>query len=891
MNSEQDAANTGDALPDDKEYAPPSPKPATLPLKPEAIHAEIRKIKAWVGWRWKWLADNQRWTKEPINLSVGRGKYRASSTNPDTWTDFETAAAVYRKFRCDGIGCCVTDGWTYIDLDGVLQDGKLRADCPWAHDIFKTLTGRAYIEFSPSGTGLHLITRGQLPVGRRTQGFREPGQKVKAEMYDKGKYFTFTGHVFAGSAAPKVSTKRLAALHARLFPPSADKVNGKVNGKTNMDGLGSHKTMDDAELLERAHNAKNGDKFKRLFDEGDFSDYASQSEADLALCSMLAFWVGRDNGEQMDRLFRQSGLMRDKWDRNGYSLGTISKALDGQTEFYYDTVVEPDPVSTSTAAESPQENAEVSGDAEFDKPSGDTIQADGTAEQSPGVVKPKPEKPKVCVTAEKLDTVARETIRVLREANETIPKFFVQGHRMVHVVRDAKGRPGIAEVGDLFFLPELERVADFYAVKIEGTVSRRVPARPTQVLARTILARPQKEWGLPELRGVVMGPVLRQDGSIVSSRGYDPDLHLYFAPLGKLHLPPIPESPTKEDCREARSVIEDVIAEFPFVSQADRANYMALLLTPLLRYTVDDVPLALLDAPKMGTGKSLLAEVMALLHEGKRPSMWAAPSGSETWEKSLTTILLRGRAITIFDNVENTLQSPVLAKVLTSAEHSDRMMRTHTEMTIPNATMFVATGNNIRLGGDLSRRCYQIRLDAQIARPWQRKQFKYPFLKAHVRQNRPALLAALLTMARGWYRAGEPRLQTEELGGGFEKWSRLVGRILAFADVDGFLGNQEKLYEETDPSEKQWEQFLMSLKEKYPTGFTLGKFHKDLEEGTFPHDVLPEDDDLTKLTSAQLAGVLRRKRDTRFGPKNLYLSTATQKGKPAKWTVRKGAAN
>jgi hypothetical protein len=495
--------------------------------------------------------------------------------------------------------------------------------------------------------------------------------------------------------------------------------------------------------------------------------------------------------------------------------------------------------------------------------------------------------PAITLNVPKLDTVIGESIRALASANQAAPRFFVQGHRMVHVVKDAKGRAAIAGAGDVFLLPELERVADFQARRKDGTV---VASRPMLSLTRGILARPQQEWGLPELRGVVMGPVLRPGGEIVSTPGYDPALRLYYAPRGKLVLDEIPEKPTEEDCREAAAQIGRVFEDFPFVSPADRANYVGLLLTPMVRHLVDRVPAALLDSPKRGTGKSLLAEALGLIHEGQPPAFWSVPYSQENWEKVMTTILLSGNAITVFDNLVGTLQAPVLAKVLTSTEHSDRMMRTHTEMRIPNTTTFVITGNNIRLGGDLPRRCYQIRLDAKMARPWTRRGFKLQ-LRSYIKGHRGELVRALVIMLRGWYQAGKPAgAGVKELGGGFEEWSRKIGRTLAYAGVEGFLANQEKLYDELDPSEGQWEQFLIRLGRRFPQGFAIKSLMRVIEEGTFSRETLPEGEDFGtghQLNPEKIAGAFRRKRDVRFGAENLYLEAENRKGKPTVWWVRK----
>jgi primase-polymerase (primpol)-like protein len=109
--------------------------------------------------------------------------------------------------------------------------------------------------------------------------------------------------------------------------------------------------LDDGVVVEKARSAANGAKFGALY-RGSTSGYESQSEADMALCSLLAFWTGGD-ARQMDRLFRASGLMRGKWDEQHYADGstygekTIERAIAGTSEFY-----EPSSEATSSPARS-----------------------------------------------------------------------------------------------------------------------------------------------------------------------------------------------------------------------------------------------------------------------------------------------------------------------------------------------------------------------------------------------------------------------------------------------------------------------------------------------------------------------------------------------------------
>jgi primase-polymerase (primpol)-like protein len=204
------------------------------------------------------------------------------------------------------------DGLVGVDLDHC-RDHATGAIAAPARAIIDALA--SYTEISPSDTGMHVLVHGTLPPGRRRTG--------PIEMYDAGRYFTVTGaHLMGTPMAIEERTAALAALHRQLFPASTWQPAPRASGVLN---------LDDAQVLARAHAARNGTKFAALW-QGDTSGYPSHSEADQALCNLLAFWTG-GNAAQMDRLFRQSGLYREKWDsRRGaetYGVHTIARALAG----------------------------------------------------------------------------------------------------------------------------------------------------------------------------------------------------------------------------------------------------------------------------------------------------------------------------------------------------------------------------------------------------------------------------------------------------------------------------------------------------------------------------------------------------------------------------------
>ena len=256
------------------------------------IPFELIQYKQWVLWRKAEV--NGRATKIPISPWTGKA---AASDRPRTWSSYRHARYACHLYQCDGVGFVFTDADPFcgIDLDHCLDnDGTV---APAALDWIKRFG--SYAEISPSGTGVHILIKANLSGGGRRTG--------RVEMYDSGRYFTITGtRVPAMPLAILNRQDVLDQLSSELFPiqppePSASYITDPVG-------------LSDDELIERAANARNGDRFKRLW-AGEISDYNNDhSRAELALCGMLAFWCGGDT-DRMDRLFRRSGLMREKWDR------------------------------------------------------------------------------------------------------------------------------------------------------------------------------------------------------------------------------------------------------------------------------------------------------------------------------------------------------------------------------------------------------------------------------------------------------------------------------------------------------------------------------------------------------------------------------------------------
>jgi hypothetical protein len=295
-----------------------------LRVTPHTIPQELRGLPQWVLWKSE-IRDGKP-TKIPY--CPHEPKRKAEADNPETWGTYEQAIRHYRAHRNNGIAgigyeFSADDLFTGVDLDKC-RDPKTGEIEPWAQDIITRLS--SYTELSPSGRGVHILVKGKLPPGPRRKG--------KIEMYDRGRYFTMTGHHLEGSPAT-IETRQTAldTLHKEIFSKSS-----KESQQTPPKDTGPRLELSDFAIIDKAKSARNGHKFERLWG-GDITGYDSPSEATAALLEKLVFWCGPNpDSSRIDRLFRQSGLMRDKWDRpqSGSTWGAleIDKAISRTTEFY-----------------------------------------------------------------------------------------------------------------------------------------------------------------------------------------------------------------------------------------------------------------------------------------------------------------------------------------------------------------------------------------------------------------------------------------------------------------------------------------------------------------------------------------------------------------------------
>lgn len=708
-------------------------KAITATLRVDSIPAEIIDSTRAVIWN----SETRGSKRTKVPYCANNPASRASVADPTTWASFRDAIRAVEDGKADGAGFVLGDGYAGVDLDdcrnpdtGVLTDTALV--------IIQQLG--SYTETSPSGTGVKVFLRGALPPGRR--------RKNNIEMYDGSRFFTVTGHHVDGTPLTiNERTTELSVLHTATFgskrprslsTPASDEI-------------------DDDDLIGRALRAQNGPKFQALWN-GEWEDrYDSPSEADLAFCSHLAFWTNT-NAEQMDRLFRRSGLMRPKWDARHfadgrtYGAGTIDRAVAASSETY---------------------------------------RQGGSSDSDSHETENRRTLPRIDASDRYLPRVTRRALEALQAANEP-PRLFRYGGLLVRVQHDDTPPPELQRLSDDRLRHELARAAYFYRVDKNGDEQ---PALPPVYVVKDLLASPNLD--LPRLTAVIGAPAFTGDGDLHDQPGYH-RAGTYYAPPPRLEIPGVPDRPTHAEIDRARSLLlDDLLVDFPFIGQAERAHAVALLFLPFVRDLIlGPTPLHLIEKPTPGTGGSLLAAMLLLPSAGEALTAMTEGKDEDEWRKRITARLRGSPCAVLIDNLRRRLDSSALAAVITADVHEDRILGTSDTVRIPVRCAWIATGNNPGLSAELTRRAIRIRLDAHVDRPWLRKQFRHSDLRAWALRHRGELIWAALVLVQAWLDAGRP--DGTPVLGMFEQWSRVLGGILDVAAVPGFLGNLSTFYEESD---------------------------------------------------------------------------------------------
>lgn len=275
---------------------------------------ELTELNHWITWAYETRGGKR--TKVPYCPETGE---KADSTDPKTWRPFRYAMKAVEAELYEGAGFVFSKdaGYVGVDVDGAFDE----EGCPTETAMMVLRALPTYAEYSPSGNGLHLIVKGAMPgSGRRNNA-------LGVEAYDTARFFTMTFRPYGPPRGIIEGGEAWEALHGLLFPSGPERTE-----KAETRGPSQPVDLSDTDLIQKMVSSASGGRIGRLL-AGDTSDYnGDDSSADMALCSYLAWWCDGDTA-RMDRIFRSSGLMREKWDsKRGpetYGERTIGRAVAG----------------------------------------------------------------------------------------------------------------------------------------------------------------------------------------------------------------------------------------------------------------------------------------------------------------------------------------------------------------------------------------------------------------------------------------------------------------------------------------------------------------------------------------------------------------------------------
>ena len=398
------------------------------------------------------------------------------------------------------------------------------------------------------------------------------------------------------------------------------------------------------------------------------------------------------------------------------------------------------------------------------------------------------ERPQAVDEAEKILLAHAERLRI-----------FQRGGEIVRVVTLPKAHRG----GGLDRQPGTIQLAPVRAIALTETWDRLITWRraragkdPVRIdcpdkAATTYLSRTGL-WRLPVVTGIVSAPIARPDGTVLHRSGYDPESGLFLTE----DWPELCDGPTRDDALSALRVLDEPFSEFPFVSGADRTVFRSAVLTAIQRRVLQSAPLHGFTGPAQRTGKSLLAESVAIIATGRPAPAMACAGNREEIRKAVAAVLREGHLVINLDNIEQPLASPDLSRAITQPEYADRVLGETRVLSWPTNLLWTATGNNLTFCGDLAVRVVLCRLDAGVERPEERN-FQIVDLKQYVTEHRRSLVAAAITILRAYYLAGRPDQRLTPWGG-FDEWSRTIRAALVWLGLPDPCGTRQYVIED-DP--------------------------------------------------------------------------------------------
>ena len=482
------------------------------------------------------------------------------------------------------------------------------------------------------------------------------------------------------------------------------------------------------------------------------------------------------------------------------------------------------------------------------------------------------ERPVIDATERDLERLTKLSLEALIAANDP-PLVFRCSNRLARIQQDDDNNTVIRIMDGDALRHRLTEVATWIKRKDYG--ERRTP--PPMEVVRDLMTIPN--INLPIITRVVEAPIFASDGTLQQESGYHRGTRTYYEPAPGFTIPVVPATPSSDDIRKARNLIkEDLLKDFPFTSETDAAHAIAFLVLPFVREMIDGpTPLYLVDKPSPGTGASLLTEILTYVFSGRYAPAMTEAHDEDEWRKRITSKLAKMPTFFFIDNVSRPLNSSHLAAAIVATTFEDRILGRTEMIRFPVRCAWIATGNNPSVSLEMARRIIRIRLDAHLDRPWLRdsKRFKHPDLRGWIADHRADLVWAVLTLVQGWIAAGKPPV-TDPVLGNFEKWSSVIGGILKFSEVQGFLANIDAFYDECDSDrllildliEEWW-------KEHKDTAVGVSKLYDTAKKLESPLDLGGDFNERSQKTA--LGKFLVKLRDRQFNLEDRHLTLRVER--------------
>lgn len=326
---------------------------------------------------------------------------------------------------------------------------------------------------------------------------------------------------------------------------------------------------------------------------------------------------------------------------------------------------------------------------------------------------------------------------------------------------------------------------------------------PPKLLLEAMISRPE-HFGIQRVQKFTRTPTITADGQVTREPGYYSESEILYAPSEKFECD-APEKPTSGQTQRALDTLLEPTRDIPFVGESDVANTIACMLAITGRSVIQGpIPLFMPYSSTPGTGKSLLADIISAAATAEFFPPQAFPNEESEQIKTVVSILRQGKPVALFDNVNDTIDSPVAAIVATAWPYLEgRILGQSQMLRLIADTIFIFTANSPQFSREIFRRFVMIQLEACMEDPSQGRSFRIPNLKQWLRDNSDRLLNALLTLWRAWFSAGSPRWKGRAMGS-FEEFCGIVGGVLDVAGVPGFLENRSRASQGLDPETAAW---------------------------------------------------------------------------------------